>query len=166
MRQMEDEAVPTATGSAASTRGEPHDWPMDKPPTGHHRRPWIFSATGYLEVLFEDTDEARRARRDLQERGVTADAMRLYVAEEMLRNEAKFLEGRPWLAKLVNALTADHEARRRYFANAQAGGAALWLRAPTRHDANRLLRLLADHHVAYVRHDGDEGVRELTFDAS
>ena len=49
---------------------------------------------------------------------------------------------------------------------AQAGGAALWLYAPTRHDANRLLRLLADYHVAYVRHDGNEGVRELTFDAS
>jgi hypothetical protein len=166
MRQMEDEAVSTATGSAASIRGGPHDWPMDKPPTGHHRRPWIVSATGYLEVLFEDSDEARRAQRDLQERGVPADDMRLYVAEEILRNEAKFLEGRSWLAKVVNALTADDEARRRYFANALAGGAALWLYAPTRHDANRLLRFLAGHHVAYLRHDGDEGVRELTFDAS
>lgn len=166
MRQMEDEAVPTATGSAGSIRGGPHDWPTDKPPTGHHRRPWIFSATGYLEVLFEDSDEARRAQRDLQERGVPADDMRLYVAEEILRNEAQFLAGRSWLAKLVDALTADDEARRRYLANAQEGGAALWLYAPTRHDANRLLQLLADHHVAYVRHDGDEGVRELTFDAS
>jgi hypothetical protein len=166
MQQMEDQAVPTATRSAASTQGEPHDWPMDKPPTGHHRRPWLVSAKGYLEVLFKDRAEARRAQRGLQERGVPAEDMRLYVAEETLRDDAQFLVGRCWLAKVVNALTADHQARRRYLANAQEGGAALWLYAPTRHDANRLLRLLADYHLSSVRHDSDEGVRELTFDAS
>jgi hypothetical protein len=125
---------------------------MDKPPTGHNRRPWIFSAKGYLEVLFKDSDEARRAQRGLQERGVPAEDMRLYVAEGILNDEAHVLAERSWLAKVVDALTAGHEARRRYFANAQAGGAALWLYAPTRHDANRLLRPLADHHVSYVRH--------------
>jgi len=166
MQQMEDQAVPTANGSAAPMQGEPHDWPMDKPPTGHNRRPWLFSAKGYLEVLFTDSDEARRAQRGLQERGVPAADMRLYVAEEILRNEAHFLAGRSWLAKLVDAVTADHQARRRYSANAQAGGAALWLYAPTQHDANRLLRILTDYHVAYIRHDSDEGVRELTFHAS
>jgi hypothetical protein len=139
---------------------------MDKPPTGPNRRPWSFSAKGYLEVLLKDSDEARRAQRDLQEHGVPAEDMRLYVAEEILRNEAHFLEGRSWLAKVVDALTADHQARRHYLANAQAGGAALWLYAPTRHDANRLLRLLADHHVSSIRHDSNEGVRELAFDAS
>ena len=166
MRQMEDQAVPTATGPAASTRHEPHDWPMDKPPAGHNRRPWTFSTRGYLEVLFTDSDEARRTYADLQERGVPAADMRLYVAEEILRDEAHLLAGRSWLAKLVDALTADHQARRRDLANAQAGGAALWLYAPTRHDASRQLQLLADHHTFYVRHDSDEGVREMTFDAS
>jgi hypothetical protein len=117
-------------------------------------------------VLFKDGDEARRAQRGLQERGVPAADVRLYLAEEILRNEAHFLAGRSWLAKVVDALTADHQARRHYFANAQAGGAALWLYAPTRHDANRLLRLLTDHHVSSVRHDSNAGVREMTFDAS
>jgi hypothetical protein len=166
MRQMEDQAVPTATGPAASTRPEPHDWPMDKPPTGRRRRLRIFSAKGYLEVLFTDSDAARRAQRNLQDRGVPAQDMRLYVAEEIVREEAHLQAGRSWPAKMVDTLTADHEARRRHLANAQAGGAALWLYAPTRHDANRLLRLLADHHVPYVRHDSNEGVRELRFDAS
>jgi hypothetical protein len=167
MRQIEDQAVPTATGSAASTRGALHDWPMAMPPTGHRRRPWSFAAKGYLEVLFKDGDEARRARRDLQEHGVPAADMRLYVAEEVLSSEAGFLAGRSWLAKVVDAVTADDEARRRDLANARAGGAVLWLYAPTRHDANRLLRVLADHHVSYIRHDSNEdGVRELTFDAS
>ena len=93
--------------------------------------------------------------------------VRLYVAEEVLSSEAGFLAGRSWLAKVVDALTADDEARRRDLANARAGGAALWLYAPTRHDANRVLRLLADYHLSYVRHDSNEdGVRELTFDAS
>jgi hypothetical protein len=118
MRQMEREAVPTATGPGASTRGGPHDWPMDRPPTGRRRRPWIFSAKGYLEVLFKDSDEARRAQRGLQERGVPAGDMRLYVAVEVLSKEARFLAGRSWLAKVVNGLTADREARRPYFANA------------------------------------------------
>jgi hypothetical protein len=166
MRQIEDRAVLTATGSAASTRDELHHWPMDKPPAGHRRRPWSFSAKGYLEVLFKDSDEARRAQGDLQEHGVPAQDMRLYVAEEILRNEAQFLVGRFWLAKMVDALTADHQAWMRYLANAQAGGAALWLYAPTRHDANRLLRVLADYHVASVRHDSAEGVREMAFDVN
>jgi hypothetical protein len=92
--------------------------------------------------------------------------MRLYVVEEILRNEDDFLVGRSWLAKLVDALTADHRARRRYSANTQTGRVALWLYAPTQHDANRLLRILTDYHVASVRHDSNEGIRELTFDAS
>lgn len=162
---MKVQAVLTATGTAASTPGPLHDWPMDKPPTGHRRRPWIASAAGYLAVLFKDGDEARQAQADLQGHGVPAADMRLYVPKEILSNEVRFLVGRSWLAKVADALTADDEARRRYLANAQEGGAALWLYAPTRHDANRLLRLLADHHPSYVRHDSDEGVRELTFDA-
>jgi hypothetical protein len=166
MRQMEGQAVPTAPGPAASTRGQPHDWPMARPATGHNRRAWSFSATGYLEVLFKDGDEAQRAQQGLQERGVPAADMRLYAAEEILRNDARFLAGRSLLARVVDALTADQQATRRYLANARAGGAALWLYAPTRHDANRLLRFLADYHVSYVRHDSTEGVRELTFDAS
>jgi hypothetical protein len=93
----------------------------------------------------------------LQKREVPAADMRLYVAEEILNNKARFMAGGSWLAKVVDALTADHEARRRYFANAQAGGTALWLYAPTRHDANRLVRLLADHHTSYIRHDSNEG---------
>jgi hypothetical protein len=65
---------------------------------------------------------------------------------------------------VVGALTADHEARRCYFANARAGVPQSG--STTRHDANRLLRLLADHHVSYLRHDSNEGVREMAFDAS
>jgi hypothetical protein len=139
---------------------------MAMPPAGHNRRARIFSAKGYLEVLFKDGDEARRAQRGLQERGVPAADMRLYAAEEVRRNDARFLVGRSWLARVVDALTADQQATRRYLANARAGGAALWLYAPTQHDANRLLRLLVDYHVSYVRHDSTEGVRELRFDAS
>jgi hypothetical protein len=91
MQQMEADAVPTAPGPAASTRGEPHDWPMARPSTGHNRRPWSFSATGYLEALFKDGDESQRAQRGLQERGVPVDDMRLYLADEILSNETRFL---------------------------------------------------------------------------
>jgi hypothetical protein len=47
---------------------------------------------------------------------VPAEGMRLYAAEEMLSDEAHLLAGRSWLAKLVDALTADHQASRHSFA--------------------------------------------------
>jgi hypothetical protein len=95
MRQMEGQAVPTATRSTAATRAGPHHWPMDKPPIGHHRRPWSSSAKGYLEVLFKDGDTARRAQRGLQEHRVPPADMRLWVTEEMLRDDARFRQEVP-----------------------------------------------------------------------
>jgi hypothetical protein len=48
---------------------EPQDWPFEQPAQGT-LRPWSLTATGYLEVLFSDPEEAQRAQRGLLQRKV------------------------------------------------------------------------------------------------
>jgi hypothetical protein len=140
---------------------ETHDWPMERGARGPNRRPWIFSATGYVGVLFRDEAEALRARDGLLKDGVSDDDVRLYPSEEILANEERFVEESSWMAKAVAASFGDREGRRIYLDNARAGGAALWLYAPTDRDAKRLLRLLADYKYFSLRYFDDDGVKEI-----
>jgi len=143
---------------------EPHDWPFEKPAKGT-LRPWFFSAMGYLVVLLSDGEEARRAHRGLLEQGVPEQDVRLYGSEQILDVESRRQEERSHLAKAVAALTVDHAARSRYLDNAKAGGAALWLCAPTEDQADRLVRRLAECDYAAVRYYGDDGVETIRRDA-
>jgi hypothetical protein len=140
---------------------ETHDWPMERTARGPNRRPWIFSATGFVGVLFRDAAEAQRARDGLMKDGVPDGDIRLYLAEEILANEERFMEERSLLAKAVAASFGDSEGRRIYLENAEAGGAALWLYAPTDRDAKRLLHQLADYKYFSLRYFDDEGVKEI-----
>ena len=139
---------------------EPHDWPFEQP-AKHTLRPWYFTAVGYLTVLFTDPAEAERAQRDLLGRGVPAQDMRLYHAEEILRLAARLQRDRSPLAKAIAALVADRPARERYLGTARAGGAALWLAAPSEDRADRLVGLLADYHYVSLRYYGDDGVEDI-----
>jgi hypothetical protein len=143
---------------------EPHDWPLEQPAEGT-LRPWYLTATGYLVVLFRDPAEAQRAHRGLIERKVAPEELRLYQAEEILRNLARLQEERSILARAVAALVADPEARRRFLDNARTGGAALWLVAPTKDRADHLVVLLADYGYSSLRYYGQEGVSDLERDA-
>ena len=120
---------------------EPHDWPLERPGEGT-LRPWYLTATGYLVVLFGDPEEARRAQQGLLERQVPADEVRVYDAEELLHN----------LSRL---------RKERFLDNARAGGSAMWLIAPTRERAKKLIGLLADYSYSSLRYYGDEGVADL-----
>jgi hypothetical protein len=139
---------------------EPHDWPFEQPAKGT-LRPWHYTAVGYLAVLFSDHEEARRAQHGLREQGVPEDDLRLYEAEEILRIDARLQEERSILAKAINALVADRPARDRYLGNARTGGSALWIYAPTKDRADRLVGLLADCHYASLRYFGDDGVEDV-----
>ena len=143
---------------------EPHDWPLEQPAEGT-LRPWYLTATGYLVVLFRDPAEAQRAHRGLIERKVTPEELRLYEAEEILRNLARLQEERSILARAVAALVADPGARQRFLDNARAGGAALWLVAPTKDRADQLVGLLADYGYSSLRYYGQDGVSDLQRDA-
>src|SRR4029453_9914115 len=139
---------------------EPHDWPFEQPARGT-LRPWYLTAAGYLAVLFRNSQEAQRARRGLLEWGMPENDIRLYHAEEILRIAARQQQERSALAKTIAALVADHEARQRYFGNAQAGGSALWLFAPTENRADVLVGFLADYNYGSLRYYGDKGGKDI-----
>jgi hypothetical protein len=87
--------------------------------------------------------------------------LRLYGAEETLRIMSRRQEERSILAKAFDALVADHPARERYVGNAQAGGSALWIAAPNKDRANRLVGLLADFRYVSLRYWGEDGVEDV-----
>jgi hypothetical protein len=139
---------------------EPHDWPLEQSAEGT-LRPWYLTATGYLVVLFSHPEEAQRARSGLLDHEVSHEDVRLYESEEMLRILARAQKERSILAKAVFALAADPPVRQRVMDNARAGGAALWLVAPTRDRADHLVGLLADYDYSSLRYYGEEGVADV-----
>jgi hypothetical protein len=143
---------------------DPHDWPFEQSAEGTVR-PWYLTATGYLVVLFNDPEEARRARRGLLERDLPEAEVRLYESEEILRILDRLRRQRSILARAVAALAADPGARDRFMDNARAGGAALWLIAPARQRADQLVALLADYGYSSLRYYGEDGVADLERDA-
>ena len=144
---------------------ESHDWPLERPAEGT-LRPWYLTATGYLVVLFGDPEEAGRAHRGLVEHGVPAGEVRLYDAEELLRNMSRLQQERSLLARAVAALSADPPAKQRFLENARGGGSAMWLVAPTRSRAQKLVGLLADYGYSSLRYYGDDGVADLERDTT
>lgn len=135
-------------------------WPFDQSAEGTVR-PWYITATGYLVVQFGTPSEAHRAHRGLVERQVPSDELRLYESEEILRNISRLRDERSVVARAVAALVADPAAKQRFVDNARAGGAALWLVAPTRKRADQLVGLLADYNYSSLRYYGEDGVVDL-----
>jgi hypothetical protein len=142
---------------------QPQDWPFDQPAEGT-LRPWYLTATGYLEVLFSDPEEAQRAQRGLLQHQIPQEELRLYESEEILRIVARLQEERSILAKAVAALVADPSVKERFLDTARAGGAALWLVAATRDRADHLVGLLADYGYSFLRYYGDDGVADVQRD--
>ena len=143
---------------------QPQDWPFEQPADGT-LRPWYLTATGYLEVLFSDPEDAQRAQRGLLQHQIPQEELRLYESEEILRILSRLREERSIVAKAVAALVADPGAKQRFLDNARAGGAALWLVAPTRDRADQLVVLLADYSYSSLRFYGHDGVADLQRDA-
>jgi hypothetical protein len=143
---------------------ESHDWPFEQSAEGS-LRPWYLTATGYLVVLFSDPGEAERARRGLVDGKVADQDLRLYSSEEILGIVARLQKERSIVARAVAALAADASARQRFMDNAQTGGAALWLVAPTRDRADQLVSVLADYGYSSLRYYGEDGVADLQRDA-
>ncbi|HEV2929848.1 MAG TPA: hypothetical protein VGW74_14240 [Propionibacteriaceae bacterium] len=108
---------------------QPQDWPFEQPADGT-LRPWYLTATGYLEVLFSDPEDAQRARRGLLQHQIPQEELRLYESEEILRIMSQLQEERSIVAKAVAALVADPAAKQRFLDNAWTGGAVLWVIAP------------------------------------
>jgi hypothetical protein len=140
-----------------------HDWPFERPAQGS-LRPWFLSATGYLFALFADADAAAQAREGLLEQDISDADVRLYSSEQILTIEAQRDRESTNLAKAIAAVTVDRAAKKLYLDTARAGGAALWIFAPSAEAANRFARLLADYHYVLLRYYGDEGVVDIRVD--
>jgi hypothetical protein len=139
---------------------EPHDWPAEQSARGN-LHPWHSTAVDYLAVLFEDPEEALRAQRGLQGHGVPEGDLRLYDAEETLGIASRLQQERSILAKAINEVVVDHQVRERWLDNARAGGSQLWVYAPTKGRADRLVGLLADHHYLSLLYFGEDGVEDV-----
>jgi hypothetical protein len=139
---------------------EPHDWPLEQSAHGS-LRPFPSAVVGYLLVLFPDPEEARRAQRALQEQGVAEGDLRLYDGEEVLRIGSRLQQEQSFLAKVINEVSVDHRVRDRWLAVARAGGSHLWVYAPTRERATRLVGLLADYRYELLHYLGEHGVETV-----
>jgi hypothetical protein len=139
---------------------EPHDWPAEQSARGT-LRPWHYTTVGYLAAVFEDLEEGLRAQRGLRDQGVPEADLRLYDAEETLGIASRLQQERSILAKSINTVVVDHQVRERWLANARAGGSQLWVHAPTKDRADRLVGLLADYHYLSLHYFGEDGVETV-----
>ena len=142
---------------------EQRPWPPEQSAKGT-LRPWHYTAAGYLAVLFEDPEEAQRAQRGLQQRGVPEGDLRLYDGEETLRIAARLQQERSILAKAIKEIVVDHRAEKRWLGNARAGGSLLFLYAPTKERAKRMVGLLADYQYGSLDYVGEHGVEVIERD--
>jgi hypothetical protein len=142
---------------------EQRDWPPEQSAKGT-LRPWHYTTVGYLAALFEDPKEAQRAQRRLQQRGVPEGDLRLYDGEETLRIASRLQQERSILAKAIKEIVVDHRAEKRWLGNARAGGSLLFLYAPTKERANRIVGLLADYQYGSLDYFGEHGVEVIEQD--
>jgi hypothetical protein len=142
---------------------EQRDWPPEQSAKGTVR-PWHYTAVGYLAVLFEEPEEAHRAQRGLEQRGVPEGDLRLYDGKETLRIAARLQQERSTLAKAINEIVIDHQAKERWLGNARAGGSLLFLYAPSKEHANRMVGLLSDYQYGSLDYFGEHGVEVIERD--
>jgi hypothetical protein len=133
-------------------------WPMDVPDGDLSSLPLIFDARGYLIAILEDAAEAERARLMLENAKFAATDLRVYSSEQILENHERFLAQRSLTRAAVGALTDDGDTMRLYFGYARDGRAALWVRVPDQHAANRAVAALADLDVLHFRHYGRDQI--------
>jgi hypothetical protein len=142
---------------------EQRDWPPEQSAKGT-LRPWHDTAVGYLAVLFADPEEAQRAQRGLQQRGVPEGDLRLYDGKETLRIAARLQQERSTLAKAIKEIVVDPRAEKRWLSNARAGGCLLFFYAPSKQHANRIVQLLADYQYGSLDYFGEHGVEVIERD--
>jgi hypothetical protein len=61
-------------------------------------------------------------------------------------------------------MVVDHRAERRWLGNARAGGSLLFLYAPTKERATRMVGLLADYQYGSLDYFGEHGVEVIERD--
>jgi hypothetical protein len=78
-----------------------------------------------------------------------------------LRIASRLEQERSVLVKAINEAVVDRSLRERWLANARSGGSLLWIHAPTKNRATRLVGLLADYRYGTLRYFGEDGVEDV-----
>jgi len=131
-------------------------WPTgmsDQDPAARDR-PLVFSPQGFLVAILEDAQRAEQARAALAEAGFADRDLRVYTSQEILGSWERFRAERSLAQRVVGAVTDDPDTIEQYFGYAREGRAALWVHVPDDTDADRAVRVLADHPVLHIRHYG------------
>ena len=126
-------------------------------------RPWVFRPQGFVLLVLEDDDEVARATESLAGTGFRADHQRAYPGRQLLEDRERWVAQQSLARRVVENATIDQEAVDLLVDHARRGRAFLWVVTPTRDDANRAIRALADHRVQFVRYYGERSVEDLRF---
>jgi hypothetical protein len=131
-------------------------WPTgmsDQDPAAR-ARPLVFNPRGFLVAIFQDADQAERARTALARAGFAETNLRVYTSQQILDSWERFQAERSLPQRVAGAVTDDRGTIEQYFGYARQGRSALWVHVPEEADANRAVRALADHQVLHFRHYG------------
>ena len=82
--------------------------------------------------------------------------LRVYTSQQILDSWERFQADRSLAQRVAGAVTDDPDTIELYFGYARAGRAALWVHVPDDDDADRAVRVLADHQVLHFRHYGHD----------
>jgi hypothetical protein len=93
--------------------------------------------------------------------GFAETDLRVYTSQQILDDHERFLAQRTLARRVVGAVTDDPATIKLYFGYARQGRAALWVHVPDDADAERAVRLLADHQVLHFRHYGHNSQQDL-----
>jgi hypothetical protein len=117
-------------------------------------RPLVFNPQGFLVAILTDADQAEQAGAALAEAGFADRDLRVYTSQQILDSWERFQAERSLAQRVAGALTDDPDTIEQYFGYAREGCSALWVRVPDDADAERAVRVLADHQVLHFRHYG------------
>jgi hypothetical protein len=136
-------------------------WPFGTTDGGPSSRPAVVDLEGVLIAMLQDAASGEAARSSLCEHGFNDQTLRLYTAEQILAYDEEFRSNRSLGGRIIGAVVDDRAAMKQYVEHARTGCSALWVLAPIREDANKVVRWLADQHVAYIWYHGHDGVETI-----
>jgi hypothetical protein len=138
---------------------DPEDrWPFGATDGGPQSRPVVVDMDGVLIAILASTEAGEHAKAVLSEHGFDDQTLRLYTGEQIVAHDEEFRADRKLGERLVGLVVDHREAMEEYVAYGRNGCSALWILAPIREDANKVVRWLADEETQYLWYYGKDGV--------
>ena len=85
----------------------------------------------------------------------------MYSPEQILQFDAEFRANRNLSDRIIGAVVDNRSLMDEYVEHGRAGHSALWVLAPVREDANKVVRWLADEDALIIWYHGHDGVETL-----